>query len=89
MQSIHAGHEAGIYLSKKQKEPNSLVVCSVPNEQTLLKTQKFLKSKGIRTVLFKEPDIGNQYTALASEPVYGDKRKAFSSFPLWKVKRKE
>jgi hypothetical protein len=43
-----------------------------------------LERQGIRTVLFREPDIGNQATALATEPVNGSVRKSLSKYPLWK-----
>jgi hypothetical protein len=45
---------------------------------------KELADKGIDCQIFREPDIGNQATALASRPLRGAEREAFKRFQLMK-----
>lgn len=81
-QAVHAAHEAGIRFGN----PNgisSVVVCSVPNEQRLISELERIESKGIKTTLFREPDIDNQATAFATEPIFGNYRRAFSKLEMW------
>lgn len=81
-QAVHAAHEAGI----KFGDPNgisSVVVCSVPNEQGLLIELQKANARGIKSVLFKEPDINNEATAFSTEPIVGSLRKTFSKLELW------
>lgn len=83
-QAAHAAHEAGIHLSNKDNGISSVVICSIPNEQELLKVQDKLAQRNIKTVTFREPDIENQATAIATEPISSDVRRYLSSYPLWK-----
>jgi len=62
----------------------SLVICTVPDEQSLCAFAGRLDSKGLGYAIFQEPDQGNRYTALATEPVYGKNRKLFKKLPLLK-----
>jgi hypothetical protein len=83
VQAVHAAYEAG------KKDPSqaihSTVICAVPDEASLLHAEERLKRHGISSTIFREPDIGNQATALCSEPISGALRKAFSIYPLWRV----
>jgi hypothetical protein len=83
VQAVHAAHEAGIYLSE-ESQTSSVVVCGVSNEQELLKSQARIESRGIRFVLFREPDMNDEATALASEPLNGTGKKAFANYKLWR-----
>jgi hypothetical protein len=56
----------------------------VASEYELLKAQRQIERRGIKTVLFREPDIGDQATALATEPISGQDRKFFSRYKLWR-----
>lgn len=82
-QAVHAAHEAGIHLADKNADISSVVLCSIPNEESLLQAQQRLESRGIKTVLFREPDADNQATALATEPLPHHMRKALSKYKLW------
>lgn len=82
-QAAHAAHEAGIHLGDKNSI-SSVVICSIPNEQELLKLHDKLTQRDIRTVTFREPDIDNQATAIATEPIGSDARRYLSCYPLWK-----
>lgn len=83
-QAVHAAHESGIHLVDESNGISSVVVCSVPTEDDLLKADFDLKRRGIRSVIFKEPDLGDRATALATEHIDKDARKFLSRYPLWK-----
>lgn len=83
-QAVHAAHEAGIHLADKANGITSVVICAIPNEQELLKLQHRLTQLDIKSILFCEPDIDNQATALATEPISSDVRRFLSSYPLWR-----
>lgn len=50
------------------KNHKNLVVLAAPNELALIDLFKKAEEKGLKCVLFKEPDIGNETTAIAIEP---------------------
>lgn len=83
-QAVHAAHESGIHLSDKSNGISSVVICSVPDEAELLKAEYRLQHSGIRTVTFREPDLGNRATALSTEQINKGARKVLSRYPLWR-----
>lgn len=83
-QAVHAAHEAGIHLASKEAGISSVVVCSIKSEQDLLKAEYKLAQHGIKSIMFREPDIDNQATALATEPITAELRRFLSSYPLWR-----
>ncbi len=84
VQAGHAALESGIHLSHTTERVSSLVVCSVSNEEALLKALDRIRFRGVNVVLFREADMNDEATALATEPVSGKARKAFAKYPLWK-----
>ena len=85
MQSAHAAiefqHEHREIATKWNTESNYLVFLSVPDEQSLLKLLKKAQMRGLTYSVFKEPDIGNQVTAITLEPSERA-RKLCSNLPL-------
>ena len=81
-QASHAAHEVGIRFGDPHRV-SSIVLCSAHSEEELKKTEWKAAQAGIRTYLFREPDLGDQATALATEPIVGALRKVFSKHPLW------
>lgn len=65
-------------------EHPSVIVCGVKTETQLETVMKRLKEQGIRFALFREPDIGNQLTAIATEPICDADRGFFRKFQLLK-----
>ena len=59
-----------------------LVLGQVKNEPELLKWADKLDAKGVKFSMFREPDIGNQATALATEPLYDGKRSILKTVKL-------
>ena len=83
-QAVHAAHEAGIHLGNSDRI-SSVVICAVPNEQALqLAASRLDYNSDIRYTLFREPDLGDQATALATEPIDDRRRRRFMSrYKLW------
>lgn len=63
------------------KKSNSIITLSVQNEQELIKFCDKLSKRGIRFSEFREPDIGNELTAIAICPG-PDIKKLCSCIPL-------
>jgi hypothetical protein len=82
VQSAHAAIESSRRYLKEGDEHPSVILCSVKNENKLMKYAKHFEDIGVDHVLFREPDIGNAPTALASRPLVGKDRQAFSRFQL-------
>ena len=60
-----------------------MVVCTVPDEETLRLTAARASKAGIKLYMFEEDDFGDQATAFATEPIEGEARKLFKKLPLW------
>lgn len=85
MQSAHALADFIILhpeiANKWHKESNYLVTLSVPDETALLQLSERLSKEGTKHTTFREPDYGNQVTAICIEPSV-TVRKLCSNFPL-------
>ena len=69
--AVQAGHALAEFILRHKIDPRewgngTLVYLAVPNEFTLQMWQEILESKKIRHSYFKEPDIGNQMTAICA-----------------------
>ena len=84
VQSIHAAYEAAGKFDDNTSQTHSTVLCQVKSEKDLIKAAYKLELAGIQHHIFKEPDIGNQSTALCTEPLTQDRRREFSNWKLWK-----
>jgi len=71
-------------LANPYQKTDYTVICEVPDEYSLLLAQEEIERKGFRTVVFSEPDLEGQATALATEPISSSKRKKMSKYKLWK-----
>lgn len=85
VQSTHAGigfqHEYPEIAKQWYNQSNYLVQLSVENEERLFLCLEKFKYYGLKTYEFREPDIGNQLTAIAVEPSEKT-RKLTSKLPL-------
>ncbi len=85
VQSGHAAidfqHEHPVEAREWQKQSNYLAFLTVADEQALIKLISKAILLGIKHTVFREPDIGNQITAVAFEPTDAAK-KLTSSCPL-------
>ena len=82
VQACHAAIESSRKYLKPTDEHPSVILCSIKSENKLLSYSEKFKADGVDHVVFREPDIGNQATALASRPLIGKDRQAFSKFQL-------
>lgn len=84
VQTAHACIEATRQFINADLEHPHLIAVHINSEEKLLKEHQRLLDLGIRCILFREPDIGNQATAIATEPIYGDRRRHFRKYQLVK-----
>jgi len=82
VQAIHASLEAARRFSIPRHE--YVVLCAVRNERQLLRWTHKLQQAGIGFCAFREPDLGNEFTAIATEPVVGEDRRLFRQLQLVK-----
>jgi hypothetical protein len=82
VQACHASIESAKHLQNKNDIHPSTIICVVKNEAKLLKCAKELSENNYEYKLFSEPDLGNQYTALATKPVSGKDRNYFKKYKL-------
>ena len=79
VQGSHAAIESGRkFLQKGDKHPFVIFIL-VKNKQRL---ERLSESLGFEHVMFREPDIGDEATAIATRPLYGSERKKFSRYQL-------
>lgn len=86
VQAAHAAQESGLLTQKLGLAPSSvsnLVLCQAVDESFLLREFQRLELFNIPTVLFREPDIGNQSTALCTIPLIGESCRLFKKWKLW------
>jgi peptidyl-tRNA hydrolase len=92
-QAVHAmaqfAHDHPNEFTPWQTRSNYLVVVAVDNEDELLELIVTISRKGLQRSAVREPDIGNQVTAVAIEPG-ADAKRICAQYPLaLKVKVKE
>ncbi len=83
VQSAHAALESGIHLPNDPYDISNLIVLSVASEQALLAEFERLKSLSLPVLLFREPDLADQATALATGALEGPDRKHLRHHKLW------
>ena len=85
VQSSHAGidfqHQYPDIAQKWNKQSNYLIILSVDNEYQLNQYVNKFEVNNLKTTIFREPDIGNEITAIAVEPNEKSK-KICSNLPL-------
>jgi hypothetical protein len=83
-QVVQVGHACLLAGNQfEQAEAGHLVVLAVPHLQALHEVGLRCARRGIRFVMFDEPDDGMGHTALCTEPITGPLRKVFARLPLW------
>lgn len=88
-QIVQAGHaclEAGFAFNKPDESIHLVVVC-VGSETELLGVLERIGLKGVRFIVFQEPDGELGFTAACTEPLSTRYRREFRDFPLWQSTR--
>lgn len=86
VQACHAAIEAALSFGRLPDHP-SVIICGIDSEAKLHNAHRRLTALGIQCHAFREPDIGNQLTAVACEPVYGEHRRIFRQYQLLQERR--
>lgn len=85
VQATHAGidfqHQYPKIAKQWNEKSNYLIILSVENESQLSLFLEKFKRYDLKTTTFREPDIGNQITAIVVEPCERSK-KICSNLPL-------
>jgi len=85
VQAVHAAYEGRQgYPKEAMTDPLSVVICTVPNIESLADWHVRLSLSDIWTYVFQEPDLVNQATALCTRPIYKHERKHFKKLSLWR-----
>lgn len=84
-QIVQVGHVC-IDAGKMFKHPENthMVLIGVPNENKLLRAQRYLESESIIHTVFFEPDDDMGFTAIATRAVNSEERKLFSKYQIWR-----
>lgn len=83
IQTAHAAQESGLKFPGPRPEPDYICLLSVPDEPSLMAMADRLTGDDIALCLVREPDLGDQFTAIATEPLSGGRRKIFRGCTLW------
>ena len=90
MQSSHAAIEAAnAFYDPKVVDHPHLVLSEVRSEYYLSKLIDKLTRENVRLVIWREPDINHEITAIATEPIFNEKRKLFKKLQLIKGKEND
>lgn len=85
VQASHAAHESGVHFCNDTSKINHLVLFEVSDEHRLLKAYDRLSMQGIRSCLFREPDMGDEATSCCTEPLMDEYKFHFSKYRLWRA----
>lgn len=69
VQAAHATFVAGTTFEHKSPEQVNFVLIGVEDETKLLSLECSLEERGIKYVIFREPDLASSITAIATEPL--------------------
>ena len=85
VQSSHAAIEAAhAFYDPQVIDHPHIVLSELPSELHLLKLIDKLSAENLRLIIWREPDLNNEITAIATEPIFGAKRKLFRRLQLLK-----
>jgi hypothetical protein len=89
VQTAHVALELGNTLKPEQVQNLHFTCCGVANLEELEMIQSVLDEFGHQYIAFREPDIGNQITAIAVEPIAENKRGVLRNYPLLNFRQQE
>jgi hypothetical protein len=89
VQTAHAALELGATLKPEQVKNLHFTCVGVANVEELEQVEHLLTTLGHRFITFREPDIGNQKTAIAVEPIAENRRGVLRNYPLLSFQKRE
>lgn len=87
VQTAHAALELGSKLSSEEVKNLHFTCCGVEDLDALEAVERVLQSMKLEYVVFREPDIGNQKTAIGVYPVEEHKRGLLLNYNLLRFSR--
>lgn len=82
VQTAHAALELGSKLSEEQVKDLHFTCCGVADLEELEAVERVLQSMKVEYIVFREPDIGNQKTAIGVYPIEEHKRGLLRNYKL-------
>jgi hypothetical protein len=82
VQTAHAALELGSKLTEDQVKDLHFTCCGVDDLEALENAERVLESMGVPFIVFREPDIGNQKTAIGVYPLEEHKRGLLRNYRL-------
>ncbi len=89
VQTAHAALELGAKLTADQVKDLHFTCVGVEDEEALVEVERLLRSMKAEYVVFREPDIGNEKTAIGVYPLEEHRRGLLRNFPLLRFKRNQ
>ena len=90
VQCSHAAIEAAkAFYDPQTLDHPHLVLSEVRSEYHLSKLIDKLTKENVRLVIWREPDINHEITAIATEPIFNEKRKLFKKLQLIKGEKND
>ena len=81
VQTAHAAIEHARHIPSTKEHPH-LVVLGVANDTDLWLARESIKKHNLSHIMFREPDLNNQATAICVGPVYNGDRRHFRHYQL-------
>jgi hypothetical protein len=82
VQTAHAALELGVLIGPDAAKDLYFTCCGVKDLKELEEVEELLTNLGYTFVTFREPDIGNQKTAIAVYPIWENQRGQLRNFNL-------
>lgn len=86
VQACHAALQAGLKFKNPSKDPNSLIVIGLRDQNQLMKAIEDVQSKDIEVETFFEPDWDYGITAFATKPIHVDDKHLLKKYQCWRTK---
>lgn len=90
-QIVQTNHATFAFASIFTSEPGipNIVLVGVPDVSALNRVLSKLKANQIPHMVFRDPDLGPDMTAIVTEPLDHEQKKCLSNYRLWKDTREE
>jgi hypothetical protein len=89
VQTAHAALELGSHLSSEEVQDLHFTCCGVEDLEALESVERVLTVMKVPFITFKEPDIGNEKTAIGVYPIEEHKRGVLRSYNLLRFRSNE
>jgi hypothetical protein len=88
VQTAHVALELGNKLSEEQVKDLYFVCCGVADLQELESVERVIQAMKVEYIVFREPDIGNQKTAIGVYPIEEHRRGFLKNYNILRFRNK-